>query len=188
MHYGRFCFPYAVVIISVALIASGCASEVQVTNTLPDRLKDSLQPVTTEQGVVFDFVPIPAGEQFQISVGAMDYSLNRVFEGMLIEMLETKFGTLQPDSPNRVRVQVNYLNAQEESYGGTLNRIDMAVKVGLNNGFRETEKELEFSETAEVEGYGLQSGQLRNLLLRFTLEINRMIDDHYANADVSRNK
>lgn len=186
MRYRRFYSIIASLLLGLGILVSGCASGVRVTNTLPDRLKDSLQRIETDQGVDLQFTPIPAGEQFQITVGAMDYSLNRVFEGMLMEMLETKFDTLQPGSRNVVRVQINYMNAQEENYGGTLNRMDMAVTVGIDNGFSKIQEEIEFSEQAEVDGYGLRSGQIRNLLLRFALEINRMIDEQYAAQGVSQ--
>lgn len=186
MQSQKIVLPVAVLLLGLVLLSTGCASGVQVTNTLPDDLKEKLQRIDAEQGVAFDFTPIPAGEQFQVSVGAMDYSLNRVFQGMLIEMLRTKFDTLQTGSQNVVDVQINYLNVQEESYGGTLNQMDMAVTVGLNNGFRSMTEELEFSERAEVDGYGLQSGQIRNLLLRFSLEINAMIDEHFTQAGMSQ--
>lgn len=186
MRYQTYSLAIAALLFGLTVLSTGCASSVQVTNTLPDQLKDKLRRIDTEQGVDLQFTPIPAGEQFSVSVGAMDYSLNRVFQGMLMEMLATKFDTLQTGSQNVVSVQINYLNVQEESYGGTLNRMDMAVTVGLNNGFRQTKREITFSEQAEVEGYGLQSGQIRNLLLRFALEINRMVDELYAQQGVSQ--
>jgi hypothetical protein len=176
----------ASLLLSFTILCAGCASGVEVTNTLPEQLKDRLQTIETDQGVDLRFTPIPAGEQFSVSVGAMDYSLNRVFEGMLIEMLTTKFDTLQNGAQNVVDVQINYLNVQEENYGGTLNRMDMAVTVGLSDGFRTTERELSFSEKAEVDGYGLQSGQIRNLLLRFALEINQMVDERFIDQGVSQ--
>lgn len=188
MHHQRFCIAVASLLIGCGILIAGCASGVRVTNTLPDQLKDSLRRIDTQQGVDLRFTPIPAGEQFQINVGAMEYSLNRVFEGMLMEMLETKFDTLQTGSRNVVRVQINYMNAQEENYGGTLNRMEMAVTVGIDNGFRQVEEEIEFSEQAEVDGYGLRSGQIQNLLLRFTLEVNRMIDEQYAEQGVSQGR
>ncbi len=186
MRYRTYSLALAALLFGLAFLSTGCASGVQVTNTLPDELKDRLRRIDTEQGVDLQFTPIPAGEQFSVSVGAMDYSLNRVFQGMLMEMLTTKFDTLQAGSQHVVSVQINYLNVQEESYGGTLNRMDMAVTVELDNGFRQTEQEITLTEQAEVDGYGLQSGEIRNLLLRFALEINRMVDELYAQEGVSQ--
>lgn len=164
---------------SASILLTGCASGVRVTNTLPDELKKALRPIESEEGVRLVFTPIPVGEELQVSIGAMDYSLNRVFEGMLVELLRTKFDTLNVASPNIVNVQINYLNLQQENFRGTLHRMDMAVIVKVNNGYKSVEREFQFSQQAEYEGYGLRSGQIRNLLLRFTLAINRMIDQQF---------
>lgn len=179
MRYKPFVTILAVGLLGAAALLSGCASGVSVTNTLPEDLKENIKPVKAKDGVRLNFTPIPAGEQFKISVGAMDYSLNRVFQGMVSEMLTTKFDTLNAASSNVVDVQIVYLNVQEENFAGSLSQMDMAVAVEISDGFRTTKKELEFSEQAEIEGYGLQSGQIRNLLLRFTLAINKLINDQY---------
>lgn len=165
---------------SLAILTFGCASEVQVTNTLPDDFKEQMNRVEAPEGVNLKFTPIPAGEKFRVSVGAMDYTLNRVFQGMLTEMFSTKFDTLNTASKNVIDVHITYLNVQEENLAGSLNRMDMGVTVQISNGFRTVERELEFSEQADIEGYGLQSGQIRNLLMRFALEINEMVNDQFS--------
>lgn len=166
-------------LIVLALIATGCATQVQVTNTLPERLKDGIQKVDPGAGVDLQYVPVPDGEQVSINVGAMDYTLNRVFEGMLREMLTAKFDTLTSGAENHVKVTVNYLNLQQENYANSINRVDMAVVVELRHGLKTDTKEFEFSTQADVEGYSVQSGAIRNLLLQFSLAINDYIDQNW---------
>lgn len=169
--------------IGVALVllvlTGGCATQVQVDNTLPDRLKDEIQKFDSAEGVALHYVPVPAGEQVSLNVGAMDYTLNRVFRGMLREMLTAKFDTLTPGANNRVSVTVNYLNLQEENMQGSINRIDMAVIVQLRHGNKTNEREFEFSTQSDVEGYSVGSGAIRNLLLKFSLAINDYIDQNW---------
>lgn len=171
--------PIGVAVTAFAFLAS-CASQVQVDNTLPQRLKDQISRIDPEAGVQLEYIPVPAGEQISLKVGAMDYTLNRVFQGMLREMLTTKFDTLSAEAENRVKVNVNYLNLNRESYGNSINRVDMAVTVELQHGYKTHSKEFELSTSSDVEGYSVPSGEIRNMLLQFALRINDYIDENWS--------
>lgn len=165
------------------LLLTGCAStRPALNNTLPDEIKNRLASVSDRDGIAFEFIPSAAGQSVEVTVKAMDHPLNRVLKGMVTEMLETKFDSVRASSPNRLRVTLNYLNLQEESFGESINRMDMGILVELTRGDERSREEFERTTQADIEGYTLRSDQIYDMLLRLILDIDHMIDAAFAGS------
>lgn len=168
-------------LVGIALILTGCtATRPALNNTLPDEVKNTFSPVPDRDGIAFEFIPSAAGESIEVTVKAMDHPLNRVLKGMVTEMLETKFDSIRTSSSNRLRVTLNYINLQEESFGESINRMDMGILVELVHGEERIAEEFEHTVQANVEGYTLHSGQIYDMMLRFILDIDRMTDAAFS--------
>ena len=183
-------FPF--LLCALLFLLPGCVS-IDVQDTLPDEVKNSFRKMNLENGVDFTFMPSPEAENVSVNMGAADFSLNRLFDGMLHEFARTKFNRLNPDSDKKLSVRINYLNPEERYYQGTrqLHRVDMAVRVRVQDGDKVASREFTASSEADMDGYSVQSDQIYGMLVDLIANIDRYSSQHMrpgSSDDTSANQ
>ena len=167
----------------IALTLPGCVS-ISVTDTMPEKIKKSFDKIDLEEGVSLEFTPSPDAEKINVDLGAVDYSLNRLFDGMLTEFARTKFTNINPDSENELSVRINYLNPEERSYMGSsqLHRLDMAVSVRVKNGDKAARREFTIYREADMDGYSIRTEEIYGMLIDLITAIDRYSDRQFASS------
>lgn len=169
---------------ALAFLLPGCVS-ISVTDTLPEDVKESFTKVDLDEGVAFSFTPNPDGEHISVDVGAASFTFNRLFDGMLTEFAQTKFERLNQESENRVEVQLNYLNGQERAYMGSrhLYELDVAIIVQVQRGDKVARREFTTFRRADMDGYGIQTSQIYDMLVDLISAVDAYSDQQLARLD-----
>jgi hypothetical protein len=169
-------------IIALGFIISGCATT-DVADTIPDEVQRTFDVVDRERVIALSVALHPDGEQVYINLGSIDYTLNRLFAGMMTQMVQTKFRGVDRRAEDRLAVTVSYLNLEERPYGGGsyLSRIDMTVAAALSaDGVPPVAEEFSHSAFSDVEGYSIRTDQIYGLLLEFVVSIDEFLDAQFA--------
>lgn len=166
-----------------ACLFSACAST-DLAGTIPDQVRQNFEQIPSENAIAVRVVPRPEGEQLSINMGSLDYTMNRLFSRMVTEMAQTKFGTVDRSSENRLEVVVSYLNIDERMYSGSpyLSRIDMEIEVEIDGGEHTASRTFTESLHSDLEGYSIRSDQIYNMLLRFVTSIEDFVDAQFTES------
>ena len=176
-------FPVLLGALLLTLVLPGCVS-ISVTDTMPEKVKQSFKKIDLEEGISLNFTPNPEAEKVNVNLGAVDYSLNRLFGGMLTEFARTKFTNLNPDSENELSVRINYLSPEERTYMGStqLHRLDMAVSVRVKSGDKAARREFTIYREADMDGYSIRTEQIYGMLIDLITAIDRYSNRQLANS------
>lgn len=180
-------------LVGVVIIFFGCAStKLYISNTLPSTMQQHINTAESRD-VSFKYTPHQNGNLIDVKVGPMwdaSYSVNQPFEGLIRELLQSKFTDVSDNSTIKVAVEITELESTvhigtfgtREAYslkmavkveiekGGEINNrrfsysFDMPIRSGFNNANAIFKKEL--------------SDGVKELLVKFVISIDKYIDSN----------
>jgi len=181
------------VLVWVVIIFNGCAStKLYISDTLPSTMQQNIN--TAEGGdVSFKYTPHPDGNLIDVKIGPMwdaSYSVNKPFEGLIRELLQSKFADVSDNSTNKVAVKITEL--EQTIHKGALGTTEayslkMAVKVEIVKGGEISNKRFSYSFDMPIRsGFNnanavfkkeLSDG-VKELLIKFVISIDKYIDSN----------
>ena len=95
-------------ILSIFLFPSCGTSVLYVSNTIPAEMQQNIN-TGKSQNVAFEFIGHPEGDLVEVNIGPMwnsAFSLNKPFKGLLTDLLNSKYGYIDINSKNTVKVKI----------------------------------------------------------------------------------
>src|SRR3990172_1328605 len=98
------------VLISAAFIV-GCSTTLTLQNSIPYETQQLIKSVQTTSTINYKYVPNQAGEVLHTR---RMYSINKSLEGMLKELIESKFNSVSESATNSIIVELEKVKADDD--------------------------------------------------------------------------
>ncbi|MBM3712914.1 MAG: hypothetical protein FJW56_05710 [Actinobacteria bacterium] len=177
-----------IIVFSSILFVSCGTSVLYISNTLPSEMQQNINTGKSKD-VAFDFVGHPKGDLLEVNAGPMwdsAFPLNNPFKGLLTELLNSKYGYIDSNSKNKVKIQITNLepNLDKGGLSDGLYTLKMSVRVEVNRDSLDTKN---FTYDIGVPlAYGFEGANaafksnlskgVKDLLVKFVISIDKYLD------------
>ncbi len=161
----------------IFLFLYSCSSSLILQNSIPFETQQLIKSVEGNQRVNFLYTSNPEGE---VKKGRLHYSINPALNGMLKELMQSKFNSIDSESDNSINITLSKVKVNDDvgAYNVT-HTLDITVDIVMIKNKEEMKKSFSYSTSFVLSDANVERKEIENLLLKFIVSIDKFIDTAY---------
>jgi hypothetical protein len=161
------------------IILSGCSTTIELSSTLPYQTQFLVKSIKFENGIGFRYISNSKGDNIDIPNAL--YSINKPFESLLYELVQTKFGNVNTNSKDSLIVTLENVEPNSSRIlTGISVSLSLTVGIQIIKDHKVSSNSFKYNMTNSYNNMALIKSDLDNFLMKYVIVIDKYIDTQFS--------